>query len=152
MMCCHETHGSVGVLSSSCVWALGWYISSSASSSSSSLSTLLLSGKGGAAVGVVRQGCGEPTQMTTPSSPRPFWAGDSERVGSRGSIPSSTLLWVGAVRLFLIAFAFWESSSPSSSSSAPQSRSSSKEMMLVIFFFFLRSFRRPESRRRKPES
>lgn len=137
------THWSELSLSSSWVCALGLYISSS--SSSSSLSILLLSGRGGVVEGGVREGCGDPTQLTMPGSARPFWAGDSEYTGSKGSIPSSTLFWAGAVWLFLMATVFWESSSPSSSSSAPPSKSSSKEMMLVIFFFLRRSFLSPES-------
>lgn len=137
------THCSELILSSSWVCALGLYISSS--SSSSSLSMLLLSGRGGVVTGDVREGWGDPTQLTMPGSTSPFWAGDWEKAGSRGSIPSSTLLWAGAVWLFLMAPIFWESSSPSSSSSAPPSRSSSKEMMLVIFFFLRRSFLSPES-------
>lgn len=134
------THWSEQILSSSWVCDRGLYISSS-SSSSSSLSILLVSGMGGEAVCGVREGWGDPTQLTLPGSAVPFWAEDSEKTGSRGSIPSSTLLWAGAVWLFLIAELLW--GSPSSSSSP--SRLSSKEIMLVIFFFLLRSFLSPES-------
>lgn len=139
------THWSELILSS--VWALGLYISSS----SSSLSTLLESGRGDGVTGDVLEGWGDPTQLIMSTSTKPFWAGEWENAGPKGSIPSSTLLWAGAVRLFLIVHIFWKSSSPSSSSSAPPSRSSSKEMMLVIFFFLRRSFFSPESGEEKVE-
>ena len=96
------THWSELILSSSWGCALGLYISSSSSSSSSSsLSMLLLSGRGGVVAGGVREGWGDPTQLTMPGSSRPFWAGSS------GSIPSSKLLWAGAVWLFLTVPVFW---------------------------------------------
>lgn len=133
------THCSEQIRSSSWACIRGLYISSS--SSSSSLSILVVSGRGGEGGGGGREVWGDPTQLTMPGSAVPFWAGDPEKTGSRGSIPSSSPPCGEAVRLFLIAELFRES--PSSSSSP--SRSSSKEMMLVIFFFLLRSFLSPES-------